>query len=102
MVMWEGRLHAKIMPLSPITVQGRGTISPRGKKQHYAFRGKGKQVVEMMSRTWMVALAACLSLSFYAAKAHATQVKSVSPGLSLYSALREFDLSGGTSRAENL
>ena len=54
----------------------------------------------MTSRAWVVGLAVCLS--FYAAKAHAAQDKPLSPGMSLYGALRDFDLSGATSRAEGL
>lgn len=54
----------------------------------------------MTTRLWVVGLALCLSLNSGAASA--AQEKPVSAGMSLYQALRDFDLSGGASHAENL
>ena len=54
----------------------------------------------MKTRWWIVSLGVCLSLA--SARAYATQETPVSGGVGLYRALREFALSGKTSRADNL
>ena len=86
------------MPLQtePVPAQAYNCIRPRFRKSDGQREGEG----DMKTRLWVVSLGVCLC--FTSALAYPMQETSVSSGVGLYHALKEFGLSGNASRAENL